>query len=225
MKFLKTFLISNVEACNLIENIFPKTLFFCTDFSDKMRISWIDYEWNIFFNNLLTNNNSTANIWTQSCRNELIEYINKFISEFEDFSRDRSKVSDLFICTEDDLKDNISYTSKNTSDNHKSASIFFNKNFYINYREIKFDFKSLKKYYFVWRFYLKKLINESDKPHLQHTIDKPKKFWGKLIDELVKSGQDWKQLLIIKTLTLIYKNYFEILGVIQNYNYFIKLFI
>ena len=89
---------------------------------------------------------------------------------------------------------------------------------------MKLEYQSLKKYYFVWKYYLKRIIVENLKPNLQVQIDKPKKFWKKIIEEIIHTNVDWKVILLLKSLTLLYKNYFSTIGPLKNFEYFMNIF-
>jgi hypothetical protein len=93
-----------------------------------------------------------------------------------------------------------------------------------NYKEIKAKYPTLKQHIFVWQYYLKKLINETGRPIFSHHIEKPKKFWNKLMNEIVITFNENKIVLIIKTMTLLYKMYNDTIGVFKEYQYFMKLF-
>ncbi len=86
------------------------------------------------------------------------------------------------------------------------------------------DYNCLKRYYFVWKYYLKKILNEKGRPSLHSVIEKPKKFWKKVMNELIFESEEWKIILLIKCLTILYKMHFETIGVIKNLEYFITLF-
>lgn len=86
------------------------------------------------------------------------------------------------------------------------------------------DYSCLKRYYFVWKYYLKKILNEKGRPSLHSIIEKPKKFWKKVINELIYVTDEWKIILLIKCLTILYKMHFETIGVIKNLDFFINLF-
>jgi hypothetical protein len=249
LKFLKTFLISHVEATNLMLNLFPSTLFYFVD-KKPNPINWLDHEWDNFFKSILRDHNSTQLIWNQICRNEICEFITNLISSYEYFTEDTSLVQALHLDAEDTEKEirdfdyliinqkaeedgltkYLKMNSRNTPFTNivsPSKQTIHNLNcsfFCLNFKEIKMEYQTLKKHVFVWQYYLKKIINESGRPNLSQHIEKPKKFWNKLMNEIINTFNDNKIVLIIKTLTLIYKFYFDIIGVFKEYAYFINLF-
>jgi len=249
LKFLKSFLISHVEATNLITNLFPMTLFYHI-YKDKKPnpINWLDHEWDNFFHIVLKDTQSTQLIWNQNCRNELLESIQVLTSRYESFTDDKYLVHSLnldveYINTNYDREEGVSGIKKAESlqmENSVSANnINLNKVFSLaqfnfsnlnvsyyclNYKEIKFEYLTLKKHVFVWQYYLKKLLNESLPPNFNQHIEKPKKFWNKLMGELINTFNENKILLIIKTLSLLYKYYSELIGPFKEYKYFINIF-
>ena len=89
---------------------------------------------------------------------------------------------------------------------------------------MKLEYQTLKKYYFVWKYYLKRIVIENGKPILQVTIDKPKKFWKKIMEEIIHTIIDWKVILLLKVLTLLYKNFYSAMGHLKNFEYFMNIF-
>jgi len=249
LKFLKSFLISHVEATNLITNLFPMTLFYHV-YKDKKPnpINWLDHEWDNFFHIVLKDTQSTQLIWNQNCRNELLESIQVLISRYESFTDDKYLVHSLNLDVEyinnnyerDEgvsgikkaeslqMENSISANNTNLNKVYLLSQFSFsdlNVSYYcLNYKEIKFEYLTLKKHVFVWQYYLKKLINETLTPNFNQHIEKPKKFWNKLMGELINTFNENKILLIIKTLTLLYKYYSEIIGPFKEYKYFINIF-
>lgn len=256
LKFLKSFLISHVEATNLITNLFPMTLFYHI-YKDKKPnpINWLDHEWDNFFLVVLKDTQSTQLIWNQNCRNELLESIQVLTSRYESFTDDKYLVHSLNLDVEylnpnyerdegvsgikkteslqmeNSLSANTNLNLNNNNVNNRIFSLahfnFSNLNvsyYCLNYKEIKFEYLTLKKHVFVWQYYLKKLINEALPPNFNQHIEKPKKFWNKLMSELINTFNENKILLIIKTLTLLYKFYSEIIGPFKEYKYFINIF-
>lgn len=243
LKFLKSFLISHVEATNLITNLFPMTLFYYIDKDKKPNpINWLDHEWDNFFSIVLKDTYSTQLIWNQNCRNELLDSISILTQRYESFTDDKYLVHALnldveYINSGYDREEGISGIKKAESlqfENSISANNKFSSNFttlninvsfyYLNYKEIKFEYITLKKHVFVWQYYLKKLISEGLTPNFNQHIDKPKKFWNKLMNELINTFNENKILLIIKTLSLLYKIYSEIIGPFKEYKYFLNIF-
>lgn len=246
LKYLKAFLISHVEATNLITNLFPSTLFYEV-YKDKKPnpINWLDHEWDNFFLTVLKDTYNTQLIWNQNCRNELLESISILTSHYESFTDDKLLVHSLNLDIEYINKDNsnieeisgikkgdflhiensISAGAGNKLTSLHSNFSNFNVCYYcLNYKEIKFEYTTLKKHVFVWQYYLKKLINENDTPRFNQHIEKPKKFWKKLMSELINTFNENKILLIIKTLSLLYKYYCESIGPFKEYKYFLNIF-
>lgn len=234
LKFLKTFLISHVEATQVINNIFPTTLFYFVD-KKPNPINWLDHEWDNFFKAILRDHNSTSLIWNQTCKNELYDYIQSILSNYEYFIEDNSLIQALNLDFDDYKSEAVSQIALGSQNNlyienqddvsAEKNSKYFNSAFYcLNYKEIKMEYQTLKRHVFVWQYYLKKLINENGVPNLQHQIEKPKKFWKKLISVLINTNNDYKIILIIKTLTLLYKLYYDSIGVFKEFEYFTNLF-
>jgi hypothetical protein len=254
LKFLKSFVISHVEATTLMLNIFPMTLFYYID-KKPNPINWLDHEWDNFFKAILRDHNTTGLIWNQLCRNELYDYINKIIERYEYFTEDNSMVLAFHLENDEKEKEIPSYnlyktlakddgvsnylnlnsnTTPLTSQNERDMREYspnpilkthINTSFYcFNYKEIKMEYQTLKKHVFVWQYYLKRIINENGRPNLSHHIEKPKKFWKKLMNEIIVSSNENKILLIIKTLILLYKFYYELIGVFKEYDYMLRLF-
>lgn len=254
LKFLKSFVISHVEATTLMLNIFPMTLFYYID-KKPNPINWLDHEWDNFFKAILRDHNTTGLIWNQLCRNELFDYINKIIERYEYFTEDNSMVLAFHLENDEKEKEIPSYnlykslakddgasnylnlnsnTTPITSQNERYMREYspnpilnthINTSFYcFNYKEIKMEYQTLKKHVFVWQYYLKRIINENGRPNLSHHIEKPKKFWKKLMNEIIVSSNENKILLIIKTLILLYKFYYELIGVFKEYDYLLRLF-
>jgi hypothetical protein len=59
---------------------------------------------------------------------------------------------------------------------------------------------------------------------MQINIDKPKKFWKKIMEEMITTNSDWKVILLIKALTLLYKTHFSAIGPLKNLEYFVNIF-
>ena len=86
IKFLKSFLISHVEATNLLKNLFPATLFYYIYKNKPNPINWLDHEWDTFFKNLVKDYSSTQLIWNENCRKELLDYIDNLVDKYEIFT-------------------------------------------------------------------------------------------------------------------------------------------
>jgi hypothetical protein len=235
LKFMKTFLISHVETTNLVMNIFPMTLFYYID-KKPNPINWLDHEWDNFFKAIIRDHNTTQVIWNQLCRNELSDYINNLVKSYEDFTSDTTLVQTLHLDL--DEKENVILNNTNINEEisnklEKTYSVqslkrdkFLNSaHFCLNFKEIKVEYQTLKKHAFVWQYYLRRLINESGCPNLQNNIDKPKKFWGKLMSEIINTYNENKVILIIKTMTLLYKFYYDAIGLFKEYKFFTNLFV
>jgi len=97
LKFLKTFIISHVEATNLLLNLFPATLFYNIDKNKPNPINWQDDEWDAFFNNLTKDFNSTQLIWNDYCRKELLDFLENIIQNYENFSQNFNIIHSLKI--------------------------------------------------------------------------------------------------------------------------------
>jgi len=97
LRFLKTFIISHVEATNLLLNLFPATLFYYIDKNKPNPINWQDDEWDAFFNNLTKDFNSTQLIWNDYCRKELLDFLENIIQNYENFSKNFNIIHSLKI--------------------------------------------------------------------------------------------------------------------------------
>ena len=95
IKFLKSFLISHVEATNLLKNLFPATLFYYIDKNKPNPINWLDHEWDNFFKNIVKDYSTTQLIWNEKCRNEFIEYVENLIKNYENFTNKNSLIECL----------------------------------------------------------------------------------------------------------------------------------
>ena len=87
LKFIKSFIISYVEATNIILNLFPATLFYYIDKNKPNPINWQDDQWCSFFKILTRDFNSTQLIWNEYCRKELLDFIDNVIINYENFSQ------------------------------------------------------------------------------------------------------------------------------------------
>jgi hypothetical protein len=234
LKFIKNFLISHVETTNLVMNIFPMTMFYYID-KKPNPINWLDHEWDNFFKAIIRDHNTTQLIWNQLCRNELSDYINNLVRSYEDFTSDTTLVQSLHLDLEE--KENVIMNNTNINEDisnklEKTMSMqsvkrerFLNSShFSLNFKEIKVEYQTLKKHAFVWRYCLRRLINESGCPTLQNNIDKPKKFWGKLMNEIINTYNENKIIMIIKAMTLLYKFYHDAIGQFKEYKFFTNLF-
>ena len=216
--FLKSILILHVECTNLVLNLFPLTLFYHIQNKPKP-INWLGPEWDKFFSSLLKDYSQIKLIWNQTIRNELIDNLENLIANYEQFTENNNVV--LSFAENLDAGD-TSLSIENISSNKdiiSNVSYFF-----LNYKEIKIEYKTLKKEAFVWQYYLRKIINEKGIPNLYCTIENPKKFWKKLKREILGTSSEHHIILIIKTMILLYKNYYESIGVFKEYEFFIKFY-
>ena len=202
----------HIEASNLISNLFPPTLFH--DMENELTVNWSEEDWELFLRCLLSDNDSTILIWNQSCRDELLEFINVFIKGYELFSKDKLKITALYC-------DAIKSNSNKNEENMIKYSFYS-----VNHKEMKLEYKTLKSFYYVSKYYLAKLVNENKEPTptLKEEIEYPKKLWNNLIDELKCVSEEWKQILLIKTMILIYKQYYKLIGEIKIYEFLLKYF-
>lgn len=220
LDFLETLLISHVECTNLILNLFPLTLFYHVENKPKP-INWLNHQWDIFFPSILQDYREIKLIWNQKCRNELIESLEKYILNYEQFTDSNTVVLAFY--------ENISHVDSmvNSSTTNQTRVYSPEENvshFSLNYKEIKIAYRTLNKEVYVWNYYLKKMINEKGAPSLCCTIEKPKKFWKKLKKKMQDTNNDQHAILIIKTMILLYKNYYESIGVFKDYDLFLKMY-
>ena len=97
LKFMKSFIISHVEATNLLLNLFPPTLFYFIDKNKPNPINWQDNEWDSFFKNLTRDFNTVQLIWNDYCRKELLDFIENVITNYENFSQNFNIIHSLKI--------------------------------------------------------------------------------------------------------------------------------
>lgn len=213
--FLKSILILHVECTNLVLNLFPLTLFYHIQNKPKP-INWLGPEWDKFFASLLRDYSQIKLIWNQTIRNELIDNLEKLIENYEKFTENTNVV--ISFAENFDANESIMPERKAISP-CENVSYFF-----LNYKEIKIEYKTLKKEAFVWQFYLRKIINEKGSPSLYCEIDNPKKFWKKLKREILSTTSEHHIILIIKTMILLYKNYYENIGSFKEYEFFVKFY-
>lgn len=213
--FLKSILILHVECTNLVLNLFPLTLFYHIQNKPKP-INWLGPEWDKFFTSLLRDYTQIKLIWNQATRNELIENLEKLIENYEKFTENTNVV--ISFAENFDVNDSL-VPERRAISPCENVSYFF-----LNYKEIKIEYKTLKKEAFVWQFYLRKIINEKGTPSLYCEIDNPKKFWKKLKREIFSTTSEHHIILIIKTMILLYKNYYESIGSFKEYEFFVKFY-
>ena len=98
------------------------------------------------------------------------------------------------------------------------------------------NYNNLQKGVFVWKYYLKKLIKENQGfPSLTIEIENPKKLWKKIKNELFLEKNSSRIIIMIKTLILLYKNYYQIkrksrkdikaIGKFKDYDFFLNLYL
>ena len=232
LTFLKEMLISHVECTNLISYIFPLTLFYHIEDKPKP-INWLGHEWGEFFETITKDYSQIKLIWNQNCRDELIDNLSNLIKNYEQFTDNNNVVSSFrenFASNENDNNDNNKHISINYSFSygHKynnSINVENVSHFSLNYKEFRIEYNCLKKEIFVWQYYLKKIINEKGTPSLSCRIDQPKKFWKKLKKEIIGKTSEHHIILILKTMILLYKTYYESIGDFKEYDFFIKFYL
>ena len=215
-RFLIIFSIAHYDAINIMHNIIPLTIFYAVQNTKPAPNNWLEFEWKKFFEILKGEFNNIKIIWNNNCRQELSNFIKNLIETFEVFSDNHQTLKSIKL--NKDEGDN-----QNTAINKINQDIEERSSYVKNYKEIKFEYKVLDKYCFVWKYYLRRLISERGKPCFQQKINQPKKMWHKLMDQLIVTVDKWKVLLILKALTLLYKNYYEIIGAVKYYQYFLML--
>jgi len=230
LTFLKEMLISHVECTNLISYIFPLTLFYHIEDKPKP-INWLGHEWGEFFETITKDYSQIKLIWNQNCRDELIDNLQNLIKNYEQFTDNNNVVSSFRENFASDNYNNdkeqvMNYSFSNNGHKYNNSINVENvSHFSLNYKEFRIEYNCLKKEIFVWQYYLKKIINEKGTPSLSCRIDQPKKFWKKLKKEIIGKTSEHHIILILKTMILLYKTYYESIGDFKEYDFFIKFYL
>ena len=232
-KILKNLLIGNTEMIQILNNLFPKSLFEKIQ-TDPEPFNWIN-EWDDFLMIIKQNYSEPKLIWNEECRKELFEYLEKKlnvvdeINTIENFNNEKSeKEIDLNV---------FIYAQNSIGSNDKCNSISFEilNNNSFEYQNYKMEYTTLKNEVFVWKYYLNKLIKEEQGiPSFILEIENPKKFWKILKMEICLEKNTKRILIMLKVLILLYKNYYLIkkksrkdersLGKFKDYEFFLNLY-
>ena len=236
-KLIKSFLIGNNEIIQIIMDLFPITLFEKVQ-NDPEPINWIN-EWDEFFKIIIQDYSEAKLIWNSDCREELFKYLENILINYE-------KKKEINIINEEkkEIKTNRKESKSKDKNEHKIKPIdIIEKNLGEKYKEnipkynnIKMNYNNLQKGVFVWKYYLKKLIKENQGfPSLTIEIENPKKLWKKIKNELFLEKNSSRIIIMIKTLILLYKNYYQIkrksrkdikaIGKFKDYDFFLNLYL
>ena len=208
-----------------IKNIFPSTLIKNLG-AKKDPDKWDKSESEIFFIDILKNYNDDKIIWNKECKDELIKALKELIQEYEESVK--FKLIDMNPSYNETKEKNFKTLlnivfNPDISDNYKmnpKKSMEYKPLYSIDYLNYKVNYNTLKKEVYILDTYIGKLVeNNIDKIKIQ----KPQKFWKKLIKASVNNS-DEKRLVIIKALKLIYKDYFKDIGNFGFYNIMNRLY-
>ena len=98
-----------------------------------------------------------------------------------------------------------------------------------NFMEFGVKYECLKHKYLVGKYYLTKLlidtnIEETQRPHFSQAILKPIDFWQELKTKFMSSFDPEEQIILLKTMCVLYNNSYQQLKELKSITYFLKLF-
>ena len=233
-KILKILLIGNTEMIQILFNLFPNSLFEIIQ-TDPEPFNWIN-EWDDFLQIIKRNYAESKLIWNEECRNELINYLDIKLNEFDEINfqkktKKNEKENNINII-------NINENSIEFSKEYEKELLEKINNISIDYQQYKMDYITLKNEVFIWKYYLKKLIKENQGiPSFIIEIENPKKLWKKIKTEIHLESNPERIVIMIKVLILLYKDYysnkrksrkdkkdFKQLGKFKDYEFFLNLY-
>lgn len=195
----------NASACGLAVRIFPKPLFRKVGTKEVDLSKWTLHHWEEFFAIARKNFNTASEQWDEASRDELISKLQKADREVMETHR-YLKLEDIPHLFE------------------PSGSILCERLIEIrwNHEEFEMEYDILNNKIFVWKYYLTSLIHDGESPALTVPIQDSPKFWSQLNIRFISSTELREQLIILKTMVLVYKNYYSDIKDLTTISYWSK---
>ena len=208
-----------------IKNIFPNNLIQILG-NEKEPDKWDKIQCDKFFNGILKDYFEEKIIWNNECKKELINSLNNLIDEYEKTIKKMINLNSDLNTNYNDIIDLINMILKSDNYNSIVPDDFYkkkyidNKPFYnIDYKNFKVNYKTLKKEVYISNIYINQLINNKKEINIQ----KPQKFWKNLMKELINNNEE-QRIIILKTMILIYKKYFLVIGEFEYYQILCRVY-
>ena len=215
-----------------IKNIFPNTLIKILG-NQKEPDKWDKKECEKFFTSILKDYSEEKIIWNSECKKELINALTNLIDDYEksikkkiSLNTDINNYNNDKIY-EDGFTDLIKIIFNTDNDNNHIPDDIMKKKyidsksfFNIDYKNIKVNYKTLKKEIYILDTYISQLIKDNKK---EMNIQMPHKFWAKLKHKLIKNNEE-NRISILKVMILFYKKYYLTVGEFDYYNIANKIY-
>jgi len=194
----------NANACGLVCRLFPKNLFRKVDFMSNDISQWTLQQWEQFFSLVVKDFNTTTEIWTEECREELL-----------------SKLKQM----DDDINSRFNFCPSNRlqelfADNSEEGEFLLNIRWNYEEYEIRYDF--LQNKIPVGKYYLTTLLQDSDQPKLAAKVANPAKLWSDLCMKFIGTKKVDEMAIILKTMILIYKDYNMVIRDLDTMNHWLR---
>ena len=194
----------NAVACGLICRIFPKNLFRKVDFMSNDITKWTLQQWEQFFSLVVKDFNTTTEIWTEECRDELLTKL---------------------MCVDEDINNKFNYCPGNRlqelfNDSSEEGEFLLNIRWNHEEFEIRYDF--LQNKVPVGKYYLTTLLMDLEEPKLAVQIANPGRLWNDLAVKFIGTNKIGDMAMILKTMILIYKEYFLAVKDLDTMNHWLR---
>ena len=226
LKFFQILFPQYYEMTIPLKNLFPNTLIQIFG-NQKEPDKWDKIQIDKFFVSILKDYSEEKIIWNSECKKELINALTNLIDDYEksikkkiSLNTDINNYNNDKIY-EDGFTDLIKIIFNTENDNNHIPDDILKKKyidsksfFNIDYKNIKVNYKTLKKEIYILDTYISQLIKDNKK---EINIQMPHKFWKKLKHKLIKNNEE-KRISILKVMILFYKKYYLTIGEFDYYN-------
>ena len=185
-------IVNSPDCCDLMAKIIPRFVYKKVDPTKKL-LMWKPEQWQDLFIASCKNIFSSTELWNEETRRELMAHTKDTINNY------------LMV--------------KYTEGGDRIAW---------NYKEFEINYSSQKQKCKIGKYYLNVLLQNAKKPgeeepnSLAEKITNPVKFWNKLIYAFQGTLETEKQLLILQMLRVVYKEYFQEIGIFRALPYFMN---
>lgn len=202
-RFLSLMLANNPGVCALFKRLIPRPLFKRIDSNDPDITKWDSHSWDKLFTLLVENKfKSPTEYWNHIALNELLEKLKQIDTSFTS----TCQTSATSTRTRRQLRD-----ATQTKWNHEEITMVYSHN----------DKKIL-----IGKYFLQELIDdELDPPCLKVRLPRPIRFWTQLFERLLITKNPRVRIYILKTMNLVYYDYFLLIGPLTTLPYFLKTLI
>ena len=194
----------NATACGLIARIFPKNLFRKVDFMSNDITKWTLQQWEQFFSLAVKDFNTTTEVWTEECRDELLSKLKRVDEDIN---------SKFKYCPPTRLQELF-------NDSSEEGEFLLNIRWNHEEFEIRYDF--LQNKIPVGKYYLTTLLMDLDEPKLAVKVTNPGKLWNDLSVKFIGTNKIDDMAIILKTMILIYKEYYTVMRDLDTMNHWLR---